>query len=280
MIYSISDQFSELKMILHPSSSQNSASGLISRGYPDDATSASADATSTNSDFTFPVPGSAPAQFSSPDPRAFQLIVQDLAAGEISDIQELFCKPVAFHELEPLPLDAKLLNTLRFMAPNFIFLLFQLKSSLKKDTSPPPPPVPHNTILNSSVNSEVEGRLQKSLNEKKEYQDLLITCITLHLDFFEERSGRSCTICKCPMQKLSTEVERPTIREPLKELNLSPIDGDSAGVPDTLIPGFEIIQTRNLECSLATCQEPCHLSEHAESNHFGTLFSIQYEGQF
>lgn len=71
-------------MILHPSSSQNSASGLISRGYPDDATSASADATSTNSDFTFPVPGSAPAQFSSPDPRAFQLIVQDLAAGEIS----------------------------------------------------------------------------------------------------------------------------------------------------------------------------------------------------
>lgn len=31
--------------------------------------------------------------------------------------------------------------------------------------------------------------------------------------------------------------------------------------------GFEIIQTRNLECSLATCQEPCHLSEHAESNH-------------
>ncbi|KAM3307038.1 hypothetical protein P3S67_008781 [Capsicum chacoense] len=59
----------------------------------------------------------------------------------------------------------------------------------------------------------VEGRLQKSLNEKKEYQDLLITCITLHLDFFEERSGRSCTICKCPMQKLSTEVERPSIFE-------------------------------------------------------------------
>ncbi|KAJ8559335.1 hypothetical protein K7X08_003393 [Anisodus acutangulus] len=83
MIYSISDQFSELKMILRPSSSQSSASGVISRGYPDDATSASADATSTNSDFTFPAPGSTP-QFSSSDPRAFQLIVQDLAAAEIS----------------------------------------------------------------------------------------------------------------------------------------------------------------------------------------------------
>lgn len=84
MIYSISDQFSELKMILHPSSGQISASGVISRGYPDDATSASADATCTNSDFTFPAPGSTPTQFSSPDPRAFQLIVQDLAAADIS----------------------------------------------------------------------------------------------------------------------------------------------------------------------------------------------------
>ncbi|KAK4338717.1 hypothetical protein RND71_043204 [Anisodus tanguticus] len=86
MIYSISDQFSELKMILRPSSSQSSASGVISRGYPDDATSASADATSTNSNFTFPAPGSTPPQFSSPDPLAFQLIVQDLAAAEISVI--------------------------------------------------------------------------------------------------------------------------------------------------------------------------------------------------
>ncbi|KAH0664455.1 hypothetical protein KY285_029466 [Solanum tuberosum] len=84
MIYSISDQFSELKMILHPSSGQSSASGLISRGYPDDATSASADATCTNSDFTFPAPGSTPTQFSSPDSHAFQLIVQDLAAADIS----------------------------------------------------------------------------------------------------------------------------------------------------------------------------------------------------
>ncbi|CAN4098142.1 unnamed protein product [Withania somnifera] len=72
-------------MMLHPSSSRNSASELISRGYPDDATSASADATSTNSGFTFPAPGSTPSQFSSPDPRAFQLIVQDLATAEISD---------------------------------------------------------------------------------------------------------------------------------------------------------------------------------------------------
>ncbi|MCD7467399.1 hypothetical protein HAX54_004819 [Datura stramonium] len=77
MIYSISDQFSELKMILRPSSGQSSDSGLISRGYPDDATS-------SNSDFTFPAPGSTPPQFSSSDPRAFQLIVQDLAAAEIS----------------------------------------------------------------------------------------------------------------------------------------------------------------------------------------------------
>lgn len=84
MIYSISDQFSELKKILRPSSSQSSASGLISRGYPDDATSASADAASADSDFTFQAPGSTPPHLSSPDPHAFQLIVQDLAAAEIS----------------------------------------------------------------------------------------------------------------------------------------------------------------------------------------------------
>ncbi|XP_075100951.1 myosin-9-like isoform X2 [Nicotiana tabacum] len=84
MIYSISDQFSELKKILRPSSSQSSASGLISRGYPDDATSASADAASADSDFTFQAPGSTPPHLSSPDPHDFQLIVQDLAAAEIS----------------------------------------------------------------------------------------------------------------------------------------------------------------------------------------------------
>ncbi|KAK6150259.1 hypothetical protein DH2020_017784 [Rehmannia glutinosa] len=84
MIYSMSGQFSELKMILCASSNSSSASGFIARDDLDDDTSASSDTTSTDSDFTFPAPASTPENFSSFNTGAFQLIVQDLSAAEVS----------------------------------------------------------------------------------------------------------------------------------------------------------------------------------------------------
>lgn len=63
MIYNISDQFSELKVILSASSNSSSTSRSIARDSPGDATTS--------------------ANYSSPDP-AFQLIVQDLSAAEIA----------------------------------------------------------------------------------------------------------------------------------------------------------------------------------------------------
>ncbi|KAK6120042.1 hypothetical protein DH2020_046172 [Rehmannia glutinosa] len=83
MIYNMSGQFSELKMILCASSNSSSASGFIARDLDDD-TSASSDTTSTDSDFTFPAPASTPENFSSFNTGAFQLIVQDLSAAEVS----------------------------------------------------------------------------------------------------------------------------------------------------------------------------------------------------
>ncbi|XP_059300849.1 myosin-11-like isoform X2 [Lycium ferocissimum] len=65
----------------------------------------------------------------------------------------------------------------------------------------------------------------------------------------------------------------------LQGVNLSPIDGDSAGVLDTcarlqdypdqtylmrLQTHSPVLLVRKFECSLATCQEPCYLSEHDE----------------
>ncbi|KAL2543691.1 Myosin ATPase [Forsythia ovata] len=86
MIYSMSGQFSELKMILCASSNLSSTSGLIARDDQDDDTSTSSDTTSSDSDFTFPAPVSTPANLSSFNPGAFQLIVQDLSAAENSDV--------------------------------------------------------------------------------------------------------------------------------------------------------------------------------------------------
>ncbi|KAL6527683.1 hypothetical protein OROMI_029494 [Orobanche minor] len=88
MIYSMSGQFSELKMILCTSSNSSSVSNFIAKDDdPDDDISTSSDTTSTDSDFTFPAPNpaSTPASFSSSfDPGPFQLIVQDLSAAENS----------------------------------------------------------------------------------------------------------------------------------------------------------------------------------------------------
>ncbi|CAA0823240.1 Myosin-11 [Striga hermonthica] len=89
MIYSMSGQFSELKMILCASSNSSSASNFVDKDdLIDDDTSASSDTTSTDSDFTFPAPASAPANFSSTfDPGPFQLIVQDLSTVDNSGTQ-------------------------------------------------------------------------------------------------------------------------------------------------------------------------------------------------
>lgn len=79
----MSDQFLELKMILS-SSNFSSSSRFVARDSPGDATSTSSDTSSTDSDFTFPAPATTPANFSSFNPGAFQLVVQDLSAAEIS----------------------------------------------------------------------------------------------------------------------------------------------------------------------------------------------------
>nr|XP_027095341.1 myosin-9-like isoform X6 [Coffea arabica] len=83
MIYSMSDQFLELKMTLS-SSNFSSSSRFFGRESQGDASSTSSDTTSTDSDFTFPAPASTPANFSSLNPGAFQLVVQDLSAAEMS----------------------------------------------------------------------------------------------------------------------------------------------------------------------------------------------------
>ncbi|XAR61129.1 Myosin ATPase [Bertholletia excelsa] len=84
MIHCMSDQVSELKMILSASSNSSSTSGFIARDDRLDALSASSDTTSTDSDFTFPAPASTPANFPSLHRNTFQLIVQDLSAAEAS----------------------------------------------------------------------------------------------------------------------------------------------------------------------------------------------------
>ncbi|XP_052306722.1 myosin-9 isoform X2 [Populus trichocarpa] len=84
MLYSMSDQFAELKMILYASSNSNSTSLPVKIDVQADVAPNNSDASSSDSDFTFPVPALASVDFSSPDPNAFQLIVQDLSTTEIS----------------------------------------------------------------------------------------------------------------------------------------------------------------------------------------------------
>lgn len=84
MICSMSDQVSQLKMILRNLSNSSSTSGLIARESRTDATSTSSESTSTNSDFSFPAPASTPDTLSPLNSGAFQLIVQDLSAARNS----------------------------------------------------------------------------------------------------------------------------------------------------------------------------------------------------
>lgn len=87
MMYSMSDQFAELKSILCASSSSSVTSGFIVRDGFGDSTSTSSDITSTDSDsdFNFPPPtcSTTTTETVSPlTPDAFQMIVQDLSAPE------------------------------------------------------------------------------------------------------------------------------------------------------------------------------------------------------
>ncbi|CAK7346445.1 unnamed protein product [Dovyalis caffra] len=79
----MSDQFAELKTILYTSSNSNSTSAPLATDVQMDVASDNSDASSSDSDFTFPAPALTSVDFSSPDPNAFQLIVQDLSTTEI-----------------------------------------------------------------------------------------------------------------------------------------------------------------------------------------------------
>ncbi|KAG6429116.1 hypothetical protein SASPL_107155 [Salvia splendens] len=83
MMYNISGQFSELQMVLCASTS-SSALGIVTKDEKGDSSSTSSETTSSDSDFTFPAPASTPADFSSANSSALQLIVQDLSAAEVS----------------------------------------------------------------------------------------------------------------------------------------------------------------------------------------------------
>ncbi|XP_058008760.1 myosin-11 isoform X2 [Hevea brasiliensis] len=89
MLCSMSDQFADLKMILHTSSNSTSTSGTIATDVRVDFASDNSDASSNDSDFSFPAPvlSSASDDLSSQN-NNFQLIVQDLSTTEISGSEE------------------------------------------------------------------------------------------------------------------------------------------------------------------------------------------------
>ncbi|KAG5514547.1 hypothetical protein RHGRI_035823 [Rhododendron griersonianum] len=107
MIYCMSDQISELKMILSTSPTSSSTSGFIATDVRIDALSASSDTTSTDSDFTFPAPASTPANFSFLHSNAFQLIVQDLSTAEVSGIMSRQLRFQKAYEKIPVMSSAK-----------------------------------------------------------------------------------------------------------------------------------------------------------------------------
>lgn len=66
--------------------------------------------------------------------------------------------------------------------------------------------------MNARDSAEVEGRPQKSLNDKQqEYQDLLIRCVAQHLGYSKGRPVAACIIYKCLRQWHSFEAERTSI---------------------------------------------------------------------
>lgn len=79
MISSMSSQVAELKTILSTSSRLSSTFRPIARV---DIASSNSDTSSTDSDFTFPAPVSNTEPLSSPESNSFQLVVQDVTAGD------------------------------------------------------------------------------------------------------------------------------------------------------------------------------------------------------
>lgn len=92
LLYSMSDQFAELKMILYNSSNSTSTSGPIATDVRVDVASDNSDPSSSDSDFTFPAPAATSAAFSSPNPNSFQLMVQDLSTTEVSGLLDVLIK--------------------------------------------------------------------------------------------------------------------------------------------------------------------------------------------
>ncbi|KAF7121132.1 hypothetical protein RHSIM_Rhsim13G0032100 [Rhododendron simsii] len=220
MIYCMSDQISELKMILSTSSTSSSTSGFIATDVRIDAMSASSDTTSTDSDFTFPAPASTPANFSFLHSNAFQLIVQDLSTAEVSD--SLAYGPYGLENQANSWLEEKLANiesenkVLRqqalTMAQNNKLLSGRSKSVIQREESTKTAADLQSASMNLRDQSEVEERPQKSLNEKQqEYQDLLIRCVAQHLGLSKGRPVAACIIYKCLRQWRSFEVERTSI---------------------------------------------------------------------
>lgn len=81
LLYSMSDQFLQLKTILRSPLISTSASAAVVRDELVD-TSDNSDASSSDSDFTFPAPSPTSANFSSFSSSPLQLIVQDLSGKE------------------------------------------------------------------------------------------------------------------------------------------------------------------------------------------------------
>ena len=84
MIHCMSNQFSELKAILHTASKSSSTSGPSSRHNEVEASSSGSEYSFTDPDFTFPVANSTSAGSSLLIANSFQLVVQDISSGDVS----------------------------------------------------------------------------------------------------------------------------------------------------------------------------------------------------
>ncbi|KAL8259044.1 hypothetical protein R6Q59_026997 [Mikania micrantha] len=113
MMYSMSDQFSELKSMLHVSSASSVTSAHIIKDSYGDTTSNSSDITSNDSEFTFPAPSSTTQDtVSSLAPGDFQMKVHDLSVPEAHpgsltismDISTPSTNPLIAHNLFPIGL--------------------------------------------------------------------------------------------------------------------------------------------------------------------------------
>ena len=84
MIFSMSNQVSELKMMLSTSSEPSLVSGPFAGDDRIEFTSSNSESSSSESDFTFPAPAPTSPTFYGINPSSFQLIVQDISAADVS----------------------------------------------------------------------------------------------------------------------------------------------------------------------------------------------------